>query len=232
MHREFFAPKFLVPLTLLLWLLISLCLSLLVRSAEAEHTDPDCPSPDEKLTEGVSNPQRLRVIEPCKEVTGTLRYSERWYDYDQDWNYYVEDLDESSRSLVDQSNIDALRLWYGVGELLGENGNYAPGRVDNLPPPCADRNLNVADNADTEEDERVMAGNLPDTDGDGVPWCDGTQDLSDLGGGPRVAFKGPFVYDRSHGHKEIHPIYVEKWDADGDGNLDQCRHYTGNPCTP
>lgn len=119
MRQKVSAPKLLVPLALLLWLLVSLPLWLLVPRAEAQATDPACPSSEDPLA-GVYNPSRLRVINPCQQASGTVTHIETWSD--GDWNIYV-DLDSDSEGLVSAENIQKLREWPqagGVAEMLWE----------------------------------------------------------------------------------------------------------------
>jgi hypothetical protein len=119
-RQKFSAPKLLVPLALLLWLLVSLPLWLLVPRAEAQATDPACPSSSEDPLDGVYNPSRLRVINPCQQASGTVTHIETWSD--GDWNIYV-DLDSDSERLVSAENIQKLREWPqagGVAEMLWE----------------------------------------------------------------------------------------------------------------
>jgi hypothetical protein len=119
-RQKFSASKLLVPLALLLWLLVSLPLWLLVPRAEAQATDPACPSSSEDPLDGVYNPSRLRVINPCQQASGTVTHIETWSD--GDWNIYV-DLDSDSEGLVSAENIQKLREWPqagGVAEMLWE----------------------------------------------------------------------------------------------------------------
>jgi hypothetical protein len=119
-RQKFSAPKLLVPLALLLWLLASLPVWLLVPRAEAQTTDPACPSSSEDPLAGVYNPSRLRVINPCQQASGTVTHIETWSD--GDWNIYV-DLDSDSEGLVSGKNIQKLREWPqagGVAEMLWE----------------------------------------------------------------------------------------------------------------
>lgn len=118
MQRKFSAPRFLVPLAILLWLLVSLPLWLFVPQAEAQYTDPACPS-DNPLA-GVHNPSRLRVINPCQSASGTVTHIETWSD--GDWNIYV-DLDPDSEALASAEGTQKLREWPqagGVAEMLWE----------------------------------------------------------------------------------------------------------------
>ena len=120
MRRMFSVPRFLVPLAILLWLLVSLPLWLLVPRAEAQDTDPACPSPSEDPLAGVHNPRRLRVINPCQSASGTVTHIETWAD--GDWNIYV-DLDPDSEALASAEGIQKLREWpqaSGGAEMLWE----------------------------------------------------------------------------------------------------------------
>ncbi len=120
MRRQFSVPKFFVPLVLLLWLLLALPLWLLVPPAEAQDTDPACPSSSEDPLAGVHSPSRLRVINPCQQASGTVTYMETWSD--GDWNIYV-DLEAGSEGLVSAEGIQKLREWpqaSGGGEMIWE----------------------------------------------------------------------------------------------------------------
>lgn len=164
MRQKFSAPRFLVPLALLLWLLVSLPLWLLVPRAEAQATDPACPSPSEDPLAGVYNPSRLRVINPCQQASGTVTYIETWSD--GDWNIYV-DLDSDSEGLVSAENIQKLREWPqagGVAEMLWEA--------------------------------------TPDDQGQ----------LLEPSTGQHLEVLGAHVYDRTWGHRELHPMYKETFD--------------------
>src|ERR671917_2725290 len=108
MRRRFSVPRFLVPLAILLWLLVSLPLWLLVPRVEAQDTDPACPSPSEDPLAGVHNPRRLRVINPCQSASGTVTHIETWSD--GDWNIYV-DLDPDSEGLASGEGTQKLREW-------------------------------------------------------------------------------------------------------------------------
>lgn len=120
MQRTFLLPRFFVPLALLLWLLVSLPLWLLVARAEAQATDPACPSSSEDPLAGVHSPSRLRVINPCQQASGTVTHMETWSD--GDWNIYV-DLDTDSEGLVSTEGIQKLREWpqaSGGAEMIWE----------------------------------------------------------------------------------------------------------------
>src|SRR5918992_3068086 len=112
MRRMFSVPRFLVPLAILLWLLVSLPLWLLVPRAEAQATDPACPSSSEDPLVGVYNPSRLRVINPCQQASGTVTHIETWSD--GDWNIYVG-LDPDSEALASAEGIQKLREWPQAG---------------------------------------------------------------------------------------------------------------------
>ncbi len=120
MRRKFLTPELFIPLALVLWLLVSLPLWLLIPPAEAQDTDPACPSPSEDPLAGVHNPSRLRVIDPCQQASGTVTHMETWDD--GDWNIYV-DLDPESEGLTSARGIQKLREWpqaSGGAEMLWE----------------------------------------------------------------------------------------------------------------
>ncbi len=140
MRRKFLAPEFVVPSVLVLWLLIFLPLWLLTPRAEAQDTDPACPSPSEDPLAGVHNPSRLRVIEPCQQASGTVTHMETWKD--GDWNIYV-DLDSGSDGLVSREGIRKLREWpqaSGGAEMLWE---ATPADQDGLLEPSTGQHLEV-----------------------------------------------------------------------------------------
>ncbi len=140
MQRKFSAPRFLVPLAILLWLLVSLPLWLLVPHAEAQYTDPACPSSSEDPLAGVHNPSRLRVIDPCQSASGTVTHIETWSD--GDWNIYV-DLDPDSEALAPAEGVQKLREWPqagGVAEMLWE---ATPADQAGLLKPSTDQHLEV-----------------------------------------------------------------------------------------
>jgi hypothetical protein len=140
MQRKFSAPRFLVPLAILLWLLVSLPLWLLVPHAEAQYTDPACPSSSEDPLAGVHNPSRLRVINPCQSASGTVTHFETWSD--GDWNIYV-DLDPDSEALAPAEGVQKLREWPqagGVAEMLWE---ATPADQAGLLEPSTDQHLEV-----------------------------------------------------------------------------------------
>ena len=120
MRRKLSAPEVFVHSVLLLWLLISLPLWLLIPRAEAQATDPACPSPSEDPRAGVRNPSRLRVIDPCQQASGTVTHMETWDD--GDWNIYVN-LDRDSEALASAAGKKKLREWpqaSGGAEMLWE----------------------------------------------------------------------------------------------------------------
>lgn len=140
MQQNFSASRFLVPLAILLWLLVSLPLWLFVPPAEAQYTDPACPSPSEDPLAGVYNPSRLRVINPCQSASGTVTHMETWSD--GDWNIYV-DLDSDSEALTSPESIQKLREWPqagGVAEMLWE---ATPADQGGLLEPSTDQHLEV-----------------------------------------------------------------------------------------
>jgi hypothetical protein len=161
MWRELLArPKSLIPLALLLWLLISVSWDLFVPRADEQveaappaqgtttTADPDCP---QNPLDGVRNPWRLRIIEECKEVTGSPVYAEYWFDEDSNEYFNLDD-----KSLVTRGNIKKLQQWGHGGEMLAE---AVPDHYKNDPslqPSCLNRN---------EPDEPELSSGR----------CDGTQ---------------------------------------------------------
>lgn len=107
-RRNFLAPKFFVPLALLLWLLVSLTFMLLIPRAEAYDPTTGCPSNDTEAMEGVYSPQRLRIYDLCQQASGTVTFYEPWSD--GDWNVYVR-LDQTYKNLVSAGSIKNLQSW-------------------------------------------------------------------------------------------------------------------------
>ncbi len=112
MRRNFLAPKFFVPLALLLWLLVSLTFMLLIPRAEAYDPTTGCPADNTEAMEGVWSPDRFRIINLCQQATATVTFYEPWTD--EDWNVYVNNLDNSS--LWNEVGRNTLRTWDQAGD--------------------------------------------------------------------------------------------------------------------
>jgi hypothetical protein len=103
-----FNKKFIIPLVLMVWLLLSLGFFVLIPPADANHTTSACPHNEAEAMTEVYSPERFRILNLCQSASGELTWFELWGD--GDWNVYVR-LDENSRSLVDGSGIKKLRTW-------------------------------------------------------------------------------------------------------------------------
>ena len=103
-----FRKKFLVPLALLAWLLVSLTFMLLIPRADAAYVASNgCPSDDKEAMDQVYSPQRFRIINLCQQATATVTYFEIWGD--GDWNVYVKDV--TPAGLWNESGRANLRTW-------------------------------------------------------------------------------------------------------------------------
>src|SRR5919199_3775655 len=182
MRRRLSELKFLVPVVILLWLIVSFPLFLLISRAQAEAiSDPACAGPGENPTAGVwGQPGHLTVIEPCFRVSGHLVYGEWWRgsSRDGDGNHYME-LDDQYESVVTSSDRTNLRISpqaQGTADILGE---IIPDDQSEIPFYCLNSDLGV--------------NNYQPSDP-----CNGSSD--------RVEWVGVYAYDNNHGYKEIHPI--------------------------
>ena len=190
--RRFLEPKFLVPVVVLLWLLVSLPLWLLTSRAEAEtFSDPACAGSGEDPTAGVwGQPGHVTVIDPCFHVAGNLVYGELWGDddnmdtgNDEDLNLYMA-LDDGYADAVNDMDRENLRRYEQARQVADILGETIPQDRDAIPAPCLDSDLRAG----------APAPSNP---------CDG-QDPP-----VHMDFVGVYVYDNNHGWKEIHPINKE-----------------------
>jgi hypothetical protein len=107
--RNLLAPKVLVPLAVVAWLLLSLTFALLIPPADAQTSGSFCSGYTwKKALLNVYSPSRLKRINTCQQASGTVTFREKWGDGDYD--IYVS-LDPESKSLVTQQDIDNLRYW-------------------------------------------------------------------------------------------------------------------------
>lgn len=196
LRRRFLEPKFLIPIAIFLWLLVSLPLWLLVSRAEAEtFSDPACAGPDQDPTAGVwGQPGHVTVINPCFHVAGTLVYGELWGDddsrgegLDEDLNLYME-LDDGYKDAVNDTDRRDLQRYEQAQQVADILGETIPQDRDAVPAPCLDSDLR----------EGASAPSNP---------CNGHDPPV------HMDFVGVYVYDNNHGFKEIHPINKES-----DGN--------------
>jgi hypothetical protein len=106
--KALLSKKFLIPLALLLWLLVSLTFMLLIPRAEAYDPTTGCPSNKTEAMEGVYSPQRFRIYNLCQQAGGQVTFYEEWSD--GDWNVYVR-LDQANKNLVNARSIKNLQSW-------------------------------------------------------------------------------------------------------------------------
>jgi hypothetical protein len=204
-QRRFLSAKFLVPVAVIIWLVVSLPLWVLTSRAHAQAVSDPCPtyhdfdtggqsSNDAKAaTRGVwgmdynnSKKSHVTVLHPCASVSGPLVYGEKWSG-DGDLNYYLQ-LASTPNSQVETKNLQRWSQARNTANILEET---IPDDQGNLPPPCLDSN--------------------------GSP-CKGIS----------MTFVGALVYDNNHGWKEIHPAYSESGGANGT----TCNHEYVTGCQP
>lgn len=208
-QRRFLTVKFLVPVVIVVWLLVSLPLWLLISRAHAQTTTSSssgpCPTYDDfdsggqssndakAATRGVwgmdytdAGKSHVTVMDPCFSVSGPLVYGEKWGG-DGDLNYYLK-LDSTPNS---QREVKNLQRWSQAQNTANFLEETMPDDQGDLPPPCLDS--------------------------DGSP-CEGIN----------MTFAGALVYDHNHGWKEIHPAYSESGGASGT----TCNHEYVTGCEP
>jgi ribosomal protein L31 len=204
-QRRFLGAKFLVPVAVIIWLVVSLPLWVLTSRAHAQADSDVCPtyhdfytggqhSNDAKAaTRGVrgmdydnNRKSHLTVLDPCASVSGPLVYGEKWSS-DGDLNYYVQ-LASTPNGQVETKN---LRRWSQAQNTANILVETIPDDQGNLPPPCLDP--------------------------DGSP-------CKRIG----MTFVGALVYDNNHGWKEIHPTYSQSVGASGT----TCNHRYVTGCQP
>lgn len=149
-----FNTKYLVPLVLLAWLLVSLSFTVLIPRADATHvvngSTRACPHNNTEAMTDVYSPERFRILNLCQKASGVVTFFEVWGD--GDWNVYLR-LDEASRSLVDGSGISKLQtweqarqnggadmIWEAIPRDVGEDGkNDTSGPLDSCRPSVGDQ---------------------------------------------------------------------------------------------
>jgi len=231
MRRELLAkPKFLVPLVFLLWLVVSLPLSV---SQAHPVDDPACNTQDP--TAGVwgqnASPEHLTLQNPCYHVRGTMVWGEWWRDKpqdsclsdpgtcsDSDKNWYMR-LSSAERTAagVTSGEIKKLRRWDQckagqtdpskwcnfLTETIPAGGNYHDANPTDDPPQLPDPCL--------DKDWGHRRGDPPIT----APRCKGIN----------IHFTGTLATDNNHGWREVHPVRKELW-TDRAGTTHTCSLHT------
>jgi len=204
-QRRFLTARFLVPVVVIIWLLVSLPLWVLTSRAHAQTVSDPCPTYHDFYTGGQSSndakaatrgvwgmdynnnkKSHLTVLDPCATVSGTLVYGEKW-SRDGDLNYYLQ----ASPTPNSQLEIKNLQRWSQSRNTANSLAETIPDDQGDLPPPCQDPN--------------------------GSP-CKGID----------ITFVGALVYDNNHGWKEIHPAYRQSGGASGT----TCNHQSVTGCQP
>jgi hypothetical protein len=227
MLRQLLAPKFLVPVTLLLWLVASVSLAQAQPSQEVAAGDPDTECLNSSnWNEFVqdASPGHLRLVNPCVTETFELAYGQYWRKggRDGDYNHYGRCLpgDSACENLQVKGGREGLYVWE--------------------PTDSADVHLEVIPHDQT-------SGGTVTSGGDGIPSVcfdkDGSKDLYPSRGrtpswpacntnpNPVVEVTGAHVLDVRWSWREIHPIIRQKWDTNRDGAYDRCESRWGS-CTP
>ena len=225
-------PKILVPLVLLLWLVVSLPLSV----SQAEPVDDSACSATSNWSKGVwgmkDSPAHLTLVDPnnaCYEVSGTLVWGEWWRDNpndcdrtnaqtayntcsDSDMNWYLR-LDDPTSVGVTPTEINQLQRWGQCKAGYTDKLKWCNFLTETIP---QGGNYGMWDSTiydwDPTNDQPQLPNPCLDKDWGGqpisVPPCKGTN--------IQIAYTGARVFDNNHGWKEIHPVRKEVWtDASG-----------------
>jgi hypothetical protein len=194
--------RFLVPLVLLLWLLVSVPLSLARAEAVDPATDPACPQPGEDPTEGVWGQRdqwgkawtHITVLNPCYKAKGTLVHGDVWGDDDR--NLYVL-LDPGYREDLGVASGEwkKLQRWAQARNTADWLAETIPLHQDKVLDPCLD----------TDQRSSSWTSNYP---------CWDTTNKAPRG--MKATITGVLGRDNNHGWKESHPVRKIEWtDAEG-----------------
>jgi hypothetical protein len=182
-----FNTKYVVPMVLLAWLLVSLSFTVLIPRADATHvvdgSTRACPHNNTEAMTDVYSPERFRILNLCQKASGVVTFFEVWGD--GDWNVYVR-LDEASRNLVDGSGISKLRAW-------SQAGDHGDGSADMI--------WEAIPRDVGESGKNATTGPLTS--------CRPSPDSR----GDQATVYGVYVADKWHGWKEIHPITQITYDG-------------------
>jgi hypothetical protein len=227
MQRELLAkPKFLVPLMLLLWLAVSLPLSV---SQAGPVNDPACgvASWDAGVWGQGDRPAHLSVQNPCYQATGTMVWGEWWRDQqgdcatggsisdayatcsDSDKNWYLR-LNPTERNAagVTSGEIKKLQRWGQCKAGQKDSSQWCNFLTETIP-----AEGNYHDNDPTNDTPQLPDPCL-DKDWGGAPIVNTCK-----GKNIQIQFTGALAKDNNHGWKEVHPIRREIWtDSTGTHN--------------
>ena len=219
MWRELLAkPKFLVPLVFLLWLVVSLPLSV---SQAAPVSDNACQPSDP--TAGVwgqnDSPAHLTLLDPCYRVSGTMVWGEWWRDKPQDCDLSTPETAYATCSDSDKNWYMRLssteRYYAGVtsGEIKNlqrwsqcKAGSADPSKWCNFLTETIPQGGNYSD-ANPTDDQTLLPDPCLDYDWGGQPITV----QSCKGKNINIQFTGARTGDNNHGWKEVHPVRKEQW---------------------
>ncbi len=219
--------KFLVPLVLLLWLGVSLPLSV----SQAEPVGDSACSSTSNWSKGVwgmnDSPAHLTLVDPnnaCYKVVGTLVWGEWWRDNpndcdranaqtaystcsDSDMNWYMR-LDNPTSVGVTPTEINQLQRWGQCKAGYKDSSKWCNFLTETIP---QGGNYGMWDSTkydwDPTNDQPQLPNPCLDKDWGGqpisVPSCSGSN--------IHIAYPGARVLDNNHGWKEIHPVRKEVW---------------------
>jgi len=236
MRRELLAkPKFLVPLMLLLWLVVSLPLSV---SQAGPVTDSACNTSDP--TEGVwgqgDSPAHLTLLNPCYQATGTMVWGEWWRDKpqdcdrstpetayatcsDSDMNWYMRlSAAEQTAAGVTSGEIKKIQRWSQCKAGQRDKSKWCNFVAETIPEGGNYGNSGVP--GDPTDDVPALPNPCLDKDWGGQPITVPSCKDKNI----QVQFTGTHAKDNNHGWKENHPVRKEKW-TDSTGSH-TCSAYT------
>jgi hypothetical protein len=240
-HELLAKPKFLVPLISLLWLMVSLPLSV---SRAGPVTDNACNTNDP--TEGVwgqgDSPAHLTLLNPCYRVTGTMVWGEWWRDKPQDCDRSTpqaafatcSDSDKNWYMRLSRSELAAASVTSGEKKQIQRWSQCKAGQKDpskwcnfiteTIPVDGNYGGYGVP--GDPTDDVSQLPDPCLDKDWGGqpitVPSCKSKN--TKKGKNVNISFTGAHVMDTNHGWKEVHPVRKEKW-TDSTGSH-TCSEYT------
>lgn len=189
-RRDLRTYKFLVPVGVLLWLLICLAFTLMVRPADAYSSTTGCPSDKTEAMDGVwSGSTRLRIINLCQSGSATMNYAEIWPG-DSDNNLYVT-ADTSLQS--NRKGIQNIQSWCEAQDTASMYQNDPTN-------PC----IQPGGDGSSPQQPAHAASNM---NWEIIPRDQCTLQVADRTVGPQqISAHGVLVRDKWHGYNEIHPI--------------------------
>jgi hypothetical protein len=230
MWREFLSrPKFLIPAVFLLWLMVSLPLSV---SEAATVNDRACNTTDP--TEGVwgqgDSPVHLTALNACYKVSGTMVWGEWWRDKlqdcdrsspesaystcsDSDMNWYIRlSAAERAAAGVTSGEVKKLQRWSQCKAGQRDKSKWCNFLTETIP-----EGGNYGDSGvpgDPTDDAPLLPHPCLDKDWGGqpitVPSCKGREIYTE--------FTGTLAKDNNHGWKEAHPVRKEYWTGGNGGS--------------